>query len=77
MDRRHGSSDPPLLHPPKKVGTLAPEGDGEGKQTNEIKMATPLLAAIEIQGKDITADALLTQRQLAIYRVEDRQAHYP
>ena len=40
-------------------------------------MAAPLLDAIEIQGKDITADALLTQRQLATYRVEDRQAHDP
>lgn len=39
-------------------------------------MAAPLLDAIEIQGKDITADALLTQRQFATYLVEDRQAHY-
>jgi predicted transposase YbfD/YdcC len=39
-------------------------------------MAAPLLDAIDIQGKDITADALLTQRQFAAYLVEDRQAHY-
>ncbi len=39
-------------------------------------MATPLLDAIDIQGKDITADALLTQRKFASYLVEDRQAHY-
>ena len=39
-------------------------------------MAVPLLDAIEIQGKDITADALLTQRKFAAYLVEDRQAHY-
>lgn len=64
-----------MLHP-KKVGTLPVAGDDEEKQTNEIKTAIPLLDAIEIQGKDITADALLTQRQFAAYLVEDRQAHY-
>ena len=52
------------------------EGDDEAKRTNEIKMAAPLLGAIDIQGKDITADALLTQRQFATYLVKDRQAHY-
>ncbi len=39
-------------------------------------MAAPLLDAIEIQGKDITADALLTQRTFASSLVDDRQAHY-
>ena len=34
-----------------------------------------LLDGIDIQGKDITADALLTQRKLATYLVK-RQAHY-
>ena len=48
----------------------------EAKQTNEIKMAIPLLDAIDIQGKNITADALLTQREFARYLVEDRKAHY-
>ena len=52
------------------------EGDDELKRTNEIKMAAPLLDAIDIQGKEITADALLTQRKFAAYLVEDRQAHY-
>jgi predicted transposase YbfD/YdcC len=38
------------------------DGDTEAvKQTNEIKMAIPLLDAIDIEGKDITADALLTK----------------
>jgi predicted transposase YbfD/YdcC len=64
-----------LLHP-KKVGTLPQEGDEQAKRTNEIKMAIPLLEAIEIQGKTITADALLTQRELAAYLVEQRNAHY-
>lgn len=35
-----------------------------------------MLDAIEIQGKTITADALLTQRDFAIYLVEKRKAHY-
>ncbi|MGH8848275.1 MAG: hypothetical protein ACREXQ_13710, partial [Polaromonas sp.] len=39
-------------------------------------MAIPVLESIEIQGKDISADALLTQRDLARYLVEDRHAHY-
>ncbi len=39
-------------------------------------MAIPLLDAIDIAGKTITGDALLTQRQLADYLVANRQAHY-
>lgn len=64
-----------MLHP-KKVGTLPVEGSDEEKQTNEIKIAIPLLDSIDIQGKTITADALLTQRGLARYLVKQRQAHY-
>ena len=64
-----------MLHP-KKVGTLPVEGRDEEKQTNEIKTVIPVLDAIDIQGKTITADALLTQRELARYLVEDRHAHY-
>jgi predicted transposase YbfD/YdcC len=58
------------------VGTLPVEGSDEEKQTNEIKTAIPLLEAIEIRGKTISADALLTQRELARYLVEKRGAHY-
>jgi predicted transposase YbfD/YdcC len=64
-----------MLHS-KKVGTLPVEGSDEEKQTNEIKVAAPMLNAIEIKGRIITADALLTQRELARYLVEDRHAHY-
>ena len=39
-------------------------------------MVIPLLEAIEVCGRDITADALHTQRKLATYLVEQRQAHY-
>jgi predicted transposase YbfD/YdcC len=71
---RNRSSEQDLLHP-KKVGTL-PLSDQEVKRTNEIKTAIPLLDAIDIQGKDVTADALLTQRKIAHYLVQDRKAHY-
>lgn len=64
-----------MLHP-KKVGTLPVEGSEEEKQTNEIKIAFPLLDAIDISGKTITADALLTQREFAKYLVDQRFAHY-
>lgn len=64
-----------MLHP-KKVGTLPVAGSDEEKQTNEIKTAIPLLDAIDIRGKTITADALLTQRDLARYLVKKRGADY-
>src|SRR5208337_2609219 len=74
-DERRRSPDPDLLHP-KKVGALPVEGREEVKRTNEIKTAIPLLETIDIAGKDITVDALLTQRKFAEYLVEQRQAHY-
>lgn len=52
------------------------EGSAEVKRTNEIKTVIPLLEAIDIAGKEISADALLTQRALAEYLVRERQAHY-
>ena len=39
-------------------------------------MAIPLLDSLDLKDKDITADALLTQRKLAEYLVKKRQAHY-
>ena len=64
-----------LLHP-KKVASLPVEGSEELKQTNEIGMFIPLLEGLDIAGKTITADALLTQRKLAHYLVTERSAHY-
>ena len=61
---------------PKKVGPLPLADTEEVKRTNEIKMAIPLLEARDIEGREISADALLTQRELARYLVEERQAHY-
>jgi predicted transposase YbfD/YdcC len=55
---------------------LPVKGSEELKRTNEIRMAIPLLDAIDIQDKDITADALLTQRKLADYICRERKAHY-
>jgi predicted transposase YbfD/YdcC len=63
-----------VLHP-KKVGALPIEGQDQVNQTNEIGMFAAVLDGIDIAGRDISADALLTQRKLAIYVVE-RQAHY-
>jgi len=57
------------------VGTLPVEGGDELKRTNEIGMAIPLLEGCDLAGKDVTGDALLTQRALATYLIE-RQAHY-
>ena len=61
----------------KKVGALPVEGSDELKQTNEIGMFIPVMDTLaDIDGKTITADALLTQRKLARYLVETRRAHY-
>jgi len=57
------------------VGTLPVADSDEQKRTNEIGMAIPLLEGCNIAGRDITGDALLTQRALARYIVA-RQAHY-
>ncbi len=52
------------------------KGSDKEKQTNEIKIAIPLLESLDIKGKTITADALLTQRKIADYIVNLRSAHY-
>jgi predicted transposase YbfD/YdcC len=36
----------------------------------------PLLDTVDVEGKDVTADALLTQRKIAEYLVTERHAHY-
>jgi predicted transposase YbfD/YdcC len=58
------------------VGTLPVKDQEDTKRTNEIKMAIPLLDTVDIEGKDVTADALLTQRKIAEYLVTERHAHY-
>jgi len=39
-------------------------------------MAIPLLDSLDLKNTDITADALLTQRKLADYLVDQRKAHF-
>jgi len=39
-------------------------------------MAIPILNTIDIKGKNVTADALLTQRKITDYLVKERHAHY-
>lgn len=58
------------------MDTLPVENKEEVKRTNEIKMVIPVLDAIPLEGKDVTADALLTQRKIAEYLVKERHAHY-
>lgn len=52
------------------------EGRDELKQTNEIGMFIPVVDALDMDGKTITGDALLTQRKLARYIVKERSGHY-
>jgi predicted transposase YbfD/YdcC len=74
------SSVPSVTKPapatPKKVAGLPVDDTDEVKQTNAIGMAIPRLAGMDITGKTITADALLTQRDFARYLVEAREAHH-
>jgi predicted transposase YbfD/YdcC len=57
---------------------MIPTGDNseEMKQTNEIKIAPLLLGSVNIEGKNITGDALLTQRALGEQIVENLKGHY-
>jgi predicted transposase YbfD/YdcC len=57
------------------VGTLPVAGCEEQKRTNEIGMAIPLLETCDIAGRDITGDALLTQRAIATHLIQQK-AHY-
>jgi len=45
-------------------------------KTNEITQVAPLLAGLDIEGAVVTADALLTQREIARHVVEDKHADY-
>ena len=54
----------PMLHP-KRIGTLKGSDGDEVKQTSEIGMVIPLLEVCDITDRDIAADTLHTQRELA------------
>jgi predicted transposase YbfD/YdcC len=47
-----------------------------GAKTNEIPEAGPLLRAVPLAGRTVTADALHTQRELATHLVDERGADY-
>ena len=75
-EQRTAEEDGGSTNAPSTTGSLPLEGSEELKRTNEIKTAIPLLDAIDFEGKEITADALLTQRDIAEYLVRQRHAHY-
>ena len=45
-------------------------------KSNEIPAAKPLLRPLDLAGKVVTADAMHTQKELARFLVEDKQADY-
>jgi predicted transposase YbfD/YdcC len=56
-------------------GEVVAQTPVDGK-TNEITRVAPLLGELDISGAVITADALLTQREIARHIVEDKHADY-
>ncbi len=46
------------------------------ERTNEITRVKPLLEGLNIEGSVVTGDALLTQREIARYIVEEKRADY-
>jgi predicted transposase YbfD/YdcC len=47
-----------------------------GAKTNEIKHVRPLFENVNIEGAVVTADAMHTQTDLAVYLVEEKKADY-
>ena len=47
-----------------------------GSKTNEITRVEPLFEDLNIKGKVVTADALLTQKKIATYLVKKKEADY-
>jgi len=56
-------------------GEVVAQTPVDGK-TNEITRVEPLLGELDITGAVVTADALLTQREIARHIVEDKHADY-
>jgi len=56
-------------------GTVVGQVDVDSK-TNEITRVEPLFKDMDIKGKVVTADALLTQKEVARHLVEDKKADY-
>jgi hypothetical protein len=77
--RGSGDADKPALHLLGAIvhgrGTVVAQVAVESK-TNEITQVEPLLDGLDIEGVVVTADALLTQREIARHLVEDKHADY-
>jgi predicted transposase YbfD/YdcC len=56
-------------------GLVLAQVEVDGK-TNELSAFAPLLEPLDLAGTVVTADALHTQRDHAVFLVEDKQAHY-
>lgn len=61
-----------VLH---KEGIVIAQKD-VGERTNEITRVKPLFKGLDIEGSVVTGDALLTQREIARYIVEEKKADY-
>jgi hypothetical protein len=74
-----GDGERPALHLMSAIvhgsGTVVAQTAVESK-TNEITRVDPLLDGLDIKGAVVTADALLTQREIARHIVEDKHADY-
>jgi hypothetical protein len=77
--RGSGDGSQPAVHLLSAVvhreGTTVAQTPVPGK-TNEITCVEPLLKNVEIEGAVITADALLTQKKIANYIVDERKADF-
>jgi hypothetical protein len=77
--RGSGDGDKPAIHLLSAIvhgsGAVVAQTAVESK-TNEITRVEPLLEGLDIAGTVVTADALLTQREIARHLVEDKHADY-
>jgi predicted transposase YbfD/YdcC len=58
-----------------KQGVVASQKQVD-KKTNEITVFQPLLNSVDLKGKVVTADAMHTQVEHAIYLKEEKKADY-
>ena len=58
-----------------KEGLVVAQVEVDGK-TNEIPRTRPLLEPLKLEGAVVTADALLTQKDIAKFLVEEKKADY-
>ena len=77
--RGSGDGDKPAIHLLSAIvhgsSAVVAQVAVESK-TNEITKVDPLLSGLDVAGTVVTADALLTQREIARHLVEDKHADY-